>query len=178
MCLPLPQSECDFLAGVSLWSNDKFSFKSPTPITHLRTVYKGWVYTRGGPAAQESRHSTAVYWAPFMGQTLLSLVLFLILKMYSFCAALGLSGSTQDLCCWVLASLVVTHGLSCPLACGILIPRPRIEPGPLRWKHRVLTTGPSGKFLSASLFKVKDNFPEAPGRFHSRVCWTGMTPSL
>ena len=29
-------------------------------------------------------------------------------------------------------------------ACGILVPRPGIEPGPQEWKHRVLTTGPPG----------------------------------
>ena len=30
-------------------------------------------------------------------------------------------------------------------ACGILAPRPGINPTPLQWKHGVLTTGPPGK---------------------------------
>ena len=34
-----------------------------------------------------------------------------------------------------------------PGACRILIPWPGIEPVPLHWKHRVLTTGPPGKSL-------------------------------
>ena len=31
------------------------------------------------------------------------------------------------------------------MACGILIPQSGIEPRPLQWEHRVLTTGPAGK---------------------------------
>ena len=30
------------------------------------------------------------------------------------------------------------------VACAILVPQPRIEPGPQQWKHRVLTIGPPG----------------------------------
>ena len=32
----------------------------------------------------------------------------------------------------------------CQAACGILVPRPGIEPAPLQWKRGVLTTGPPG----------------------------------
>ena len=32
-------------------------------------------------------------------------------------------------------------------ACGILVPRLGIEPSPMHWKRRVLTTGPPGKSL-------------------------------
>ena len=42
-------------------------------------------------------------------------------------------------------SLVVVPGLSCPEACGILVPRPGIEPGPPALEGRFLTTGPPGK---------------------------------
>ena len=36
-------------------------------------------------------------------------------------------------------------------ACGILVPRPGMEPVPLQWKHGVLTTGPPGKSLKVYL---------------------------
>ena len=29
----------------------------------------------------------------------------------------------------------------CHAACGIIVPQAGIEPGPLQWEHRVLTTG-------------------------------------
>ena len=32
----------------------------------------------------------------------------------------------------------------CPVACGILVPQPGIEPGPWQWNRQVLTTGPPG----------------------------------
>ena len=35
--------------------------------------------------------------------------------------------------------------LSCPTACGILVPLPGMESWPLHWEHRVATTGPLGK---------------------------------
>ena len=44
-----------------------------------------------------------------------------------------------------MGSLVVTHRLSCPLAYGILIPRPGIEPVSPVLEGRFLTTGPPGK---------------------------------
>ena len=37
-------------------------------------------------------------------------------------------------------------------ACEILVPRPGIEPMPLQWKHRVLTTGPPGRSLHLTIF--------------------------
>ena len=44
---------------------------------------------------------------------------------------------------WV--SVVVAHGLSCPKACGILTPRPGIEPEFPAFEGEFLTTGPPGK---------------------------------
>ena len=35
----------------------------------------------------------------------------------------------------------------CHVACGILLPLPGTQPVPLQWKHRALTTGPSGKSI-------------------------------
>ena len=64
----------------------------------------------------------------------------------------GLSCSARDLCCgmqdlslWHTGSLVVAHGLSCPEACGILVPRPGIEPASPALEGGFLTTGPPGK---------------------------------
>ena len=54
-----------------------------------------------------------------------------------------------------MGSVVVTRGLSCPTACGILVPRPGIEPTSLHWKVDSLPLGHQGgsqfwKFLSSS----------------------------
>ena len=49
---------------------------------------------------------------------------------------------------WALesaGSVVVAHRLSCPVACGILVPRPGIEPTSPALEGGVLTTGPPGK---------------------------------
>ena len=35
----------------------------------------------------------------------------------------------------------------CCMVCRILVPKPGIEPMPLHWQHKFLTTGPSGKSL-------------------------------
>ena len=42
-------------------------------------------------------------------------------------------------------SVVVARGLSCPMARGILAPRPGIEPMSLALECKFLTTGPPGK---------------------------------
>ena len=42
-------------------------------------------------------------------------------------------------------SVVAVRGLSCPMACGILVPQPGIEPMSPALEGRVLTTGPPGK---------------------------------
>ena len=42
-------------------------------------------------------------------------------------------------------SLVAVHGLSCPVVCGILVPRPGIELPSLGLEGRFLTTGLPGK---------------------------------
>ena len=41
--------------------------------------------------------------------------------------------------------LVVAHRLSCPVACGILVPQPGIKPMSPALQGRFLTTGPPGK---------------------------------
>ena len=42
-------------------------------------------------------------------------------------------------------SVVVTGGLSCPAACGILVPQPGIKPASAELKGRFLTSGQPGK---------------------------------
>ena len=44
-----------------------------------------------------------------------------------------------------VGSVVVACGLSCPVACGILVPRPGIEPTSSALGGGFLTTGPTGK---------------------------------
>ena len=51
-------------------------------------------------------------------------------------------------------SVVVASGLSCPAACGILVPRSGIKSESPALEGRFLTTGPPGKFQSCFSFKV------------------------
>ena len=46
------------------------------------------------------------------------------------------------------------HGLSCPAACGILVPRPGIELLSPALEGRCLTTGPHRKSLSMHFFPL------------------------
>ena len=47
--------------------------------------------------------------------------------------------------CGSWASLLVAHGLSCPMACAILVPWPGIKPTFPALNGELLTTGPPGK---------------------------------
>ena len=73
------------------------------------------------------------------------ILFFLIFIYLLFLAVLGLSCGTQDLQLWHAGSVVVALGLSCPVACGILVPRPGIEPTSPALEGGFLTTGPPGK---------------------------------
>ena len=46
-----------------------------------------------------------------------------------------------------MGSVVAACGLSCPVACGILVPRPGIKPVSLALEGGFLTTEPPGKSL-------------------------------
>ena len=65
------------------------------------------------------------------------------LKLFTYLTVSGLSYSTQHLSLHCL--VVVVGGLSCPTACGILFPRPAIEPVSPVLQGKFLTTGPPGK---------------------------------
>ena len=52
-----------------------------------------------------------------------------------------------------MCSVVTACGLSCPVACGILVPRPGIEPASPALEGGFLTTGPPGKSPGKEFFK-------------------------
>ena len=54
----------------------------------------------------------------------------------------------------VLSSLLVMCVFSCPMARGILVPRPGIEPGSSALEGGFLTTGPPGKVPSDLCFEL------------------------
>ena len=64
--------------------------------------------------------------------------------------------SVRALWLWRTVLVVEASGLSCPVACGILVPRPGIEPVSPALEGRFSTTGPPGKSLKGVL--VKDDF--------------------
>ena len=66
---------------------------------------------------------------------------------FFFLAAVGLHYVTWALHCSVQGSLFVALVLSCPEACGILVPRPGIEPVSPALEGEFLTSGSPGKFL-------------------------------
>ena len=59
-------------------------------------------------------------------------------------------------------SLVDAHGLSCPVACGILVPRPGIEPASPALEGGFFTTGPPGKSLPTFKTALPGDFPGGP----------------
>ena len=72
--------------------------------------------------------------------------------MRVFCLWLQLAGSgARGLCSCgmgdpeLVGSVVAAHALSCPAACGILVPRPGIEPAFPALEGGFLTPGPPGK---------------------------------
>jgi len=54
--------------------------------------------------------------------------------------------------CSMWASLVVAHRFNCPIAWGILVPQPGIEPLSPALEGGFLTTGPPGKFLASTSY--------------------------
>ena len=58
----------------------------------------------------------------------------------------------RDLLLWHRDSLVVAFGLSCSVACGILVPQQGMEPMSSALQGRFLTTEPSRKSLYVLLF--------------------------
>ena len=80
-----------------------------------------------------------------------------------FVAACGLLSSCGTWAPEHVGSVVVVCGLSCPAACGILVPRPGIEPTSSALEGGVLTTGPPGKSLFLS-FEEEEKVTWGPQR--------------
>ena len=53
-----------------------------------------------------------------------------------------------------LGSVVAAYGLSCPMACGILVPQWGIKPAYPALEGRFLTTGPPGKLLKKTTISL------------------------
>ena len=56
---------------------------------------------------------------------------------------------------WHAGSVAVARGLSCPMACGILVARPGIEPASPVLEGGFFTTGPPGKSQRGYFFTHK-----------------------
>ena len=64
------------------------------------------------------------------------------------CDAQALQRREQPQWLWCVSSIVVAHGLSFSAACGVLVPRPGIEPGSPALEGGFLTTGKWGLVFS------------------------------
>ena len=70
-------------------------------------------------------------------------------------------------------SVIAELGLSCPRACGVLLPWPEIKLMSLALESGLLTTGPLGKSLSVNSFDSRRKLrhrPVARGDFGARSC--------
>ena len=79
---------------------------------------------------------------------------------FSSCGARA-AGCLGSVVLWHVTSVVVARRLSCPAACGILVPRPGIEPASPALEGGFFTTGPLGKSLG-SLLTFKEIFAKYP----------------
>ena len=65
--------------------------------------------------------------------------------LFAYLAVSGLLASRGIFSSWRLDSVVMAYGLSCSMACGILVPQPDIGPVCPALHGRFLTSGPPGK---------------------------------
>ena len=79
---------------------------------------------------------------------------------------------------WYLGSLVVAHGLSCPVTCRILVPRPGIGPMSLALEGRFSTTDPRGEspsillsISSSTHLSIQPSFHPFHPFTHSKTGW-------
>ena len=76
------------------------------------------------------------------------------------------------------------------MACGMLVPQQELNPCPLHWKHRVLTTGLPGKSWACITFIIsrwqryfhireeKKKTLQKPASFHGSKCWFSTSEPL
>ena len=74
------------------------------------------------------------------------------------CSARGLCCSVLNLSFWQLGSVVAALRLSCPLACGILVPQPGVKPTPPALQGGFLPPGP----LASPHILIFSNFWRMP----------------
>ena len=91
-------------------------------------------------------------------------------RVFSLVVAHGFQGA------WALSlrhvsSVVVACGLSCPEACGILVPLPGIEPMSPALEGGFFTTGPPGKSPYGAKFKYRHTLVQTVLTFHILVFW-------
>ena len=77
-------------------------------------------------------------------------------------------------CCKV-SVVVGPNRLSCPLACGILVPQPGIETTSSASQDRFLTTGPPGKSWEFQLSLLRNGRGSQGGLFASAVLHVSLT---
>ena len=88
--------------------------------------------------------------------------------MYTDCLLWCLKSNSDDAILVFIVPKTVLYTIKhvktsfCPYraACRILVPQPGIEPGLWQWKHRILTTGPSGNFQLITFLKSKVLTPD------------------
>ena len=76
----------------------------------------------------------------------------------SYLSALHFSCIVQDLSLWCIGSAVTALKLSCPTACGSLVPQPGIKPESPLLEDRFLTTGYQGSPWN-NYFILSDKWP-------------------
>ena len=86
-----------------------------------------------------------------------------------FVAVCGLLSSCGSRAPERVGSLVVARGLSCPVACGILVSRPGIKLVSPALQDQFLTTGPPGKSPRACIFLFERSTP-LRYHFHTIKC--------
>ena len=100
------------------------------------------------------------FWLYWFFTAVLGLSLVVVRGGYSSYAAWASHCGDGSYCgAWALEcvdSVVVAHGLRCPLVCGILVPGPRIEPVSPVLVGKFLTTGPPGKSPHSFYSNVKE----------------------
>ena len=76
---------------------------------------------------------------------------------------------------WGTGSVVVAHGLRCPVACGFFVPRPAIGPVSAALTGRFLTAGPSGMSLVQDLWQGDSGFQSLFHSLTTETVWPGGT---
>ena len=120
-----------------------------------------------------------IYWIFILCSVLYKgcLVFFAVHRFFSSWGEWGLLSGFS--CCragalGAQASVVEAHGLSCPTACGVLVPRPGIEPMSSALAGGCLTTGPQGSpgfvFLHRTVVKKQSYGQRHLLNKHSIAC--------